>query len=415
MKALLLVAGLLATQAGLAAQTDVQLRASAFGALGRLPDEEVLRPVFGRHFSDSSADVRSMFEASGGGWEFALHHQLIYRRGDLIDVGESDDDALNRLPRGDETKALDLSWSFDSSENQAMWHRLDRFSVGWSNRFWRVRVGRQAVSWGNGLVFQPVDVLNPFSPVAVDTDYKPGDDMILVERRFASGQELQAISVVRRGAERDIDAASGSYGLRWHTPLGESDLEVFAMRHYEDEVAGLGYSQPVGELLIRGDLMLTQTERGNERVSAVINSDVTFSSGETVVNLWVEYFYNGFGQDSPQLDTLDQDLLDRLSRAELSNVGKHYLAISAQFRPSLRWSYGALVLANVTDGSLLTQLRATFLPSDLSSVDFGITHGLGNDLGDEYRGLRVSSEPDFENMTSGGGGRVYLRLARYFQ
>ena len=414
MRFVLLVVGLLATQAGLLAQTEVQLRASAFGALGRLPDEDVLRPMFGPHFSDASADLRSMFEASGGGWEFALHHQLIYRRGDLMGGRGSEDDSLNRLVRGDDAKAFELSWSLDSNDQQALWHRIDRLSVGWSNRFWRVRVGGQALSWGNGLVFQPVDVLNPFSPVAVDTEYKPGDDMLLIERRFASGQEVQAIGVTRRGARRDIEAASGSYGLRWHAPLGESDLEVFAMRHYKDEMLGVGYSQPLADLLVRGDLILTHSRRGEARISAVVNSDATFHWGETMVNLWVEYFYNGFGRDSPRLDTLHPDLLDRLNRGELSNVGKHYLAVSAQFTPSLRWNYGALVLANLGDGSLLTQLRATFLPSDLSSADFGITYGLGRDLGDEYRGLRVSSDPDLDGLTSGGGGRLYLRIARYF-
>ena len=198
----LLIAVLLATPPWLGAESDFTLRASAFGSLGLLTDEDILRPELGSYYSDESVDVRSMFESSSSGWEFAVHHQLIYRHGDLLGLGGTEDDSINSLPRGDDARAFDLSWSLDSGDSHALWHRIDRLSVGWSNRQWRVRVGRQALSWGNGLMFQLVDVLNPFSPVAVDTEFKPGDDMILVEHRFASGQELQAIGVARRGARR---------------------------------------------------------------------------------------------------------------------------------------------------------------------------------------------------------------------
>ena len=414
MRFLLLLAGLLAAQTGLWAESDFSLRASAFGSLGLLADEDVIRPVLGPHYSDESIDVRSVFEASESGWEFAVHHQLIYRHGDLLNLGESEDDSINSLPHGDEARAFDLSWGLDSGASHALWHRVDRLSIGWSNRLWRVRVGRQALSWGNGLVFQPVDVLNPFSPVAVDTEYKPGDDMILIERRFASGQELQAIGVARRGGGGEVHSSSGSYGLRWHTPIGESDLEVFAMRHYEDSVMGLGFAQPVGDLLFRGDVILTRTEAGAHRFSAVVNSDATFVWGETQVNLWLEYFHNGFGEDEPRLDNLRPGLSERLQRGELTTVGKHYVALSVRLTPSLRWNYGGLLLANLDDGSLLTQVSLNFLPSDYSSVDVGFTYGYGKNLGDEYRGLRVSNDPSVDHLTSGGGSRLYLRLARYF-
>ena len=405
---------LLSLSGTLDAKSDFQLRASAFGSLALLPAEDLLRARLGAHYSDASLDVRSLFEASESGWEFALHHQLIFRRGDLWDAGNSPNDSLNSLPTGDQARAFEFSWDIDSGDSHALWHRLDRVSVGWSSSSWRVRLGRQALSWGNGLVFQPVDVLNPFSPVAVDTEYKPGDDMLLVERRFKSGQEVQAIIVARRGKDRDVSASSGSYGFRWHRPIGESDLEVFAMRHYDENMLGVGIAQPVAELLIRGDFVVTRTRAGAHRVSGVINSDATFSWGDTIVNLLVEYFHNGFGEDRPRLDNLRQALAERLARGELSTTGKHYLAVSAGFTPDLRWNYGGLLLANLADASMLAQIRLSFLPSDYSSVDMGLTYGFGNDLGDEYRGLRVTGDEGLAELTSGGGLRLYLRLARYF-
>ena len=41
-----------------------------------------------------------------------------------------------------------------------------------------MRFGRQAITWGNGLVFNAMDIFNPFDPAAVDKEYKTGDDMI---------------------------------------------------------------------------------------------------------------------------------------------------------------------------------------------------------------------------------------------
>ena len=122
----------------------------------------------------------------------------------------------------------------------------------------------------------------------------------------------------------------------------------------------------------------------------------------------------GLVKTAPRLDNLRPALSERLQRGELTNVGKHYLAASVRFTPNLRWNYGGLVLVNLDDGSALTQFGLNFLPSDYTSLDFGVIYGFGDDLGDEYRGLRVSSDPRFGRATSGGGGRVYLRLARYF-
>ena len=186
------------------------------------------------------------------------------------------------------------------------------------------------------------------------------------------------------------------------------------MRHYEDSTMGLGFAQPVGELLFRGDLVVTRTEAGAHRFSAVVNSDATFVWGGTLVNLWVEYFHNGFGEDEPRLDNLRQGLAERLGRGELTSYGKHYLGVSLVMTPSMRWNYFGLLLSNLDDGSLLTQVSLNFSPSDYTSIDAGLTYGFGNDLGDEYRGLRVSNDPDLDHLTSGGGGRLYLRLARYF-
>ena len=42
--------------------------------------------------------------------------------------------------------------------------RLDRISIGYTGEKTVLRFGRQAISWGNGLLFTPMDIFNPFDP-----------------------------------------------------------------------------------------------------------------------------------------------------------------------------------------------------------------------------------------------------------
>ena len=71
-------------------------------------------------------------------------------------------------------------------------------------------MGRQAVSWGNGMVFQPLGLFSPFAPTTVDRDYKAGDDLLLVERLFANGSDLQLLLVGRRDADGALSGSASS-------------------------------------------------------------------------------------------------------------------------------------------------------------------------------------------------------------
>ena len=84
----------------------------------------------------------------------------------------------------DNTKLMDLSSKIKDKDNYFISHRLDRFNFSFEGEFGRITLGRQAVTWGNGLVFNPMDVFNSFSPYDTDRDYKKGDDMACFEMVF---------------------------------------------------------------------------------------------------------------------------------------------------------------------------------------------------------------------------------------
>jgi len=132
--------------------------------------------------------------------DVTLNGQLFLLAGDTVAAARSGaagtDGAYLLGPPGldDASQWLDLTartWMGDRAELIA---RLDRASIGYTGDRLVVRLGRQALSWGNGLVFQVLDLFNPFPPNVLDTDYKPGRDMLTTQWRLPWG-DLQAIVV----------------------------------------------------------------------------------------------------------------------------------------------------------------------------------------------------------------------------
>ena len=76
-----------------------------------------------------------------------------------------------------------------------MRQRIDRAFFEYRADRLAIAVGRQAVSYGNGLVFSPPDLSNPFSPTETDRDCKAGDDLALVQWLFEDGSDLQLLGV----------------------------------------------------------------------------------------------------------------------------------------------------------------------------------------------------------------------------
>ncbi|MDO8597533.1 MAG: hypothetical protein Q7R45_13030, partial [Sulfuricaulis sp.] len=133
---------------------------------------------------DHAFDGRLKAEWRKHGWDFAAHYEVLALHGDSRETRRAMTEAgfpvtgnLSGLP-DDRKRLFDLSDDFVDQSRTAAVHRLDRLSLGYTADKATLRLGRQAMSWGNGLAFQVFDFVNPFSPVAVDKDYKTGEDRL---------------------------------------------------------------------------------------------------------------------------------------------------------------------------------------------------------------------------------------------
>lgn len=385
------------------------MRVKWFTSAQSLPTGDVVRQLTGESTPlNHSADLRLMWRKEIGAVRLLVDHASTWIRTDI--AAGSPGLTFDQTPTGDERRALDLTWLLDDGENSRLLHRFDRLAVEYRTQRVAITAGRQAVSWGGGLVFQPMDLLTPFAPTTVDQDYKAGDDLLLVERLFGDGSELQVLAVGRRiPSSGNLAARASSLATKYRTAFGESEVELMAAQHYDEQVLGVGLRVPIGGALVRSDLTLTLADDATT-VSGVVNADYSFGVRGSIVHVFGEYFYNGFGvPDLPDdLGLLPTPLTERIARGELFNLMRSYLALGSSFRWHFLFNQSFALIANLHDNSYAAQASLTYDSGDASRLQVGLTKPFG-DRGDEFGGVTVG-----EGLTVGGGAQGFVRFVYFF-
>lgn len=362
-----------------------------------------------------NADLRLMWRPSVGAIKLHVDHSTVWLRSEA--TGRSPGLTFDQTPTGDAQRLMDLTWGDTATDEDGMQrlHRLDRFAAEYQGKRFRVSIGRQALSWGGGMVFQPMDLFNPFSPTTVDQDYKAGDDMLLIERLFSDGSDLQVLAVARREPAQDASRGSvaesaSSIAAKYAMVFNDSELEVMAARHYGEQVLGAGLRIPLGGALLRSDLVWTRAD-GRVHLSALLNADYTFGVAGSPVHVFAEYFHNGFGVSElpPDLADLPKSLLERIAvRRELFNLMQNYLAAGTSFQWHFLLNQTLAVLTNLHDSSYVAQTALNYDASNASRLQVGLAVPIGS-VGDEFGTLAVG-----DDVTIGGGEQGFVRFVRYF-
>ena len=385
------------------AESDLGFRFKWFSAAAALPSADAQRSQSGTPAYDHNADLRVLMRASAGRLRFIGDYSLTWLAGDSFSFGDSA--RLDQRPTEDASRLMNLTHAIDEGSRHLWVHRFDRLAIGYRDSRLAITLGRQAVSWGNGHVFQPMDLFNPFAPTAVDRDYKPGDDILLIERAFANSA-LQLLYVARRNAHGR--AGDDSYAAMWHGFFGTSEVELMAARHYRDDLLGVTLKIPIGPTMLRTDIVDTRLARNGDRyISGIVNIDCAFELFQRTGLLFAEYFHNDFGVDTLTA-ALPEPLSERLSRGELFNIMRDYLAAGATYQWHPLWSQSLAWIGNLNDGSSLVQTSLSYDPSDSARVQAGLVAALGG-AGDEFGGI-----PAADGATTGGGNRAFIRVLYYW-
>ena len=380
------------------------------------PDQSLFRDLVGSSTLDVSGDLRVNVKRRADRWSFDAAYQLLALNGDSVDLGRAlpggTDIFFPGLP-DDGRRLFNLTDVMRDSGKTVVLHRLDRLTVGYTSEKAVVRFGRQALSWGNGLFYAPMDLVNPFDPAAVDTEYKGGDDMLYVQYLRDSGDDVQGAYVARRDpVSGDVDANEATAAVKYHGFWGEAEFDFLVAQNYGDTVVGLGISKSVGGAILRGDVVATDSDL-DTYVQLVTNLTYSWNWFDRNMSGAVEYFFNSFGQRSGRYDSSslasNPDLVNRITRGELFSVGRHYLAASVMIEMTPLWGLTPTVLANVSDPSGLFQLVTNYSVSDDMTFLASVNVPLGP-KGSEFGGIE-SGLPD--RYLSGGAG-LFAQIAWYF-
>jgi len=388
-------------------------RAEGFGVAQLLEEDDVQREVVGTPEYEGSADLRLMFRDSVAEWHLIADLVTLYEVGDQFAFISSPENTLDQTPRNDKLRFMDLTWTLDEGDRHDVIQRFDRLAVEYRAEHWGVTVGRDAVSWGSGIVFQPLDLFAPFAPTTVDRDYKNGEDMIKVDGVTDGGGDWQLLSVFRRKLDGERTTSVDAFGAKWHGAIGDTEYELIGGRNYEDYVFGVSARHAVDGAMARTDWLVTELDGGGTKVSGIANIDYSFTLFDRNAYVFGEYFHNGFGVDHHPIDLADlpQPLRDRLLRGELFTLMRDYTAVGARYEWHPLVTHTLTLLTNLHDGSNLVQTQLNYEPSDAQHIDLGYQRDLGH-RGDEYGAIPLP--PPATGLTTGGGSQWYLRWAYYW-
>ena len=329
------------------------------------PDDSLFRDVIDTPSVDQFGDLRLNF-----GWQkdrvgLVADYQFIAGKGDGFVLASSLPGNLlipRRVP-SDQFRLMDLTHVISESSDSIVEHRLDRLYIDVTTTSAVARIGRQAISWGNGLIYTPMDFFNPFDPSAVDKEYKTGDDMLYGQYLRQNGDDAQAVWVFRRDLAGEVTSDVDSIAAKYHGFAAESEYDLLLAEHFDDTIAGIGGITNIGGAIWRGDITLTDTET-DEIFSLVTSLSYSWIGWGKNISGIIEYFYNGFGiadgNYSQAALAENPDLVERIARGELFTLGRNYLAASAMIELTPLWLLTPNVFINASDGSMLMQLVSSY-------------------------------------------------------
>jgi hypothetical protein len=357
------------------------------------PSNSIFNDQIGSTAVDLETDLRLNFSAVRDAWSFDAAWQLYAGYGDRIEFSQlmpATDLFFTDSSPSDDRRLMNLTDTIHDEDSFRALHRLDRLSVGYTTDNVVLRVGRQAISWGNGLIFSPMDIVSPFDPTAVDTEYKVGDDMIYGQFLFANSNDIQVAHVFRRNAlSAAADTKSATTAIKYHGIHGDSEYDLLIAQSYDELTIGLGGNMSIGGAVWRGDVVLSDTESGN-KVQLVSNLSYSWVLGGRNMSGIVEFYFNGFGQRGDRYDPIaiaqNLHLARRLERGEIFTLGRNYLAGGVSIEVNPLWTLMPNLFANLDDGSALFQVTSRYSLGDNSELLAAINVPLGPP-GTEFGGI----------------------------
>ena len=331
---------------------------------------------------------------------------------ELAQMGVEIEDTASTMMTGvglQAPEAIELSWRLEDSD-LFLQGRTDRLfaqaTIGQST----IRLGRQAVSFGHGMVFNPMDLVQPFSIATIDNEYKPGVDAVRVERYF--GMTGQITGVVAYAGSWDVEGLTAV--MNANGTIGWTDISVFGGMVRSDRVVGTGVASSIGAVGLHSDVTLTLPKSDDED-PFVRSTTGAFWRPFNTSSVTMEYYYQSLGSEKAA-DYLEFAQSDRYARGELWVMGQHYLALAWAQEITALSSGNIAVIGNLVDASALLSPSISLSVSDEVQLVAGGFVGVGEQP-KTTSVTEVLINPDALQFNSEFGmmpGSGFVQLRSYF-
>ena len=330
-------------------------------------------------------------------WNSGSHWQ-VETVGDYQLLG-TDPDGIVPLPKSGVNRHFDLdhSWNHQSGWDSRL--QIDRINATWTGEKVDLAIGRQAVGFGRIAIFSPLDIIAPFSPDALDTDYRPGVDAMRLTTYYGLDGQLGAVAVLG-----DVDRHN-SYLVTWVDNRAGIDLLAIGGSLRKRPMMGFGGAGNLGSLGIKAEMALYEGERVDQpggdlhehMVMSAVECWYRFDSGITLIT---EYLHNGAGESDPAKYT--QVLFSAPYEEGLTSLlGRHYLLMTTNYELHPLASLNGLFLWNLQDDSWLLRPTLDVSLADNVSLELFWTYPDGDSP--EQHNFFTEARSEFGSQGQSGG------------
>jgi hypothetical protein len=406
---------------------DVEIRWGGYlkarGSLSWVESDSILGSVDAGRYVDGDLEGRLKNTILGAGGRIYLetHYEAVLLGGDtwrnqrqLQDLypGVFGEDVFLIRPLQDDRQLMDLSAVIKENDNYVLYHRLDRLALTFLPSWGQVRLGRQAVTWGNGFLFNPMDLFDPFSPTDIERDYKVGTDMAFSQVRLGDIADFQALYVPRRDpSDNHVKWDQSSLAGKFHFSFGGTEFDIMASHHYDAPVVGIGSRGYFKEAAWRLDATWTFVDHdsGSDYLSLDANVDYSWVWIKKNWYGFIEYFYSGVGRTDYTKAIVDPQIVERIDRGELFTLGKYYLSghVRVELHPLFNLSLTAI--NNLSDPSGVLQPYAVWDMTQNLELTFGGNIYWGS-KDTEFGGFKIPGLP----LSTNPADKVFVWLSYYF-
>ncbi len=210
-------------------------------------------------------------------------------------------------------------------------HRLYRGWLRWQQGDWQLVAGRQRMAWGTGRFWNPTDIFNPVSPVALEPEEKTGADALSLQWNYSGFGSLQAVLAPgkhRWGLPR-------KQAVRWRDTFDIGDISVSWLRADHQNLLGVDYAGDLGDAGIRFEGVRSSDGRWQQWL---VGGDVNYVSRCFPAGLYValEYLNNKAANPSYQpLSAMPSAMLQ--SRSHQLLAGRAAYDVTALWHVELNW------------------------------------------------------------------------------